>query len=332
MKKVFITIMAACFILMGCSDKTNNTPITPAVPQDIMLISSYIRPNFYNMGRISDASMLECNDLIIVAAEPKADGSLQLDTIKLYDTRGVSSLDDLITKIRGVIGFSTIELRLGVHSTTEWLEMIDDTAACRTFATNVKNMLYDYNLNGVDLDFEWATTSAAMSKYSTAITILREEIGDYYTLSIQLHPLYYAIDFGALNGVDYAFLQCYGPLPNRFPFTEYVENIQTLINYGIPTQKLVAGVPFYAVAADSSKATTTYYNLVDENLIDSTTQNRAVYDNVTYVFNGQATIAEKTVYAASQDLAGMMSWDLASDVAYTDSLSLLRAMINALKK
>ena len=332
MKKLISYFTLCLLFRTGCSDKNNNEPDVPTTAQDLLLISSYIRPNFYNMGRIADASMLQCNDLICVAVQPLANGSLVLDTIKLYETRGVSTFEDLITSIRSFIGFSTIELRLGAHSSSAWKTMITDTAACRTFAVNIKAMLEEYNLDGVDLDFEWAETSTQFADYSQAIVTLRETIGNGYTISAQLHPLYYALSGGALNALDYAFLQCYGPLPNRFPYSVFTENIQTVINYGVPPAKLVAGMPFYGVSADSTKKTVAYFDLVQESLIDSTTQNEATYESVLYVYNGQATIAEKTIYAASNDLAGMKSWDLASDVAYTDSLSLLKAMIIALKK
>ena len=51
-----------------------------------------------------------------------------------------------------------------------------------------------------------------------------------------------------------------------------------------------------------------------------------------YVFDGQDNIRTKTRYAMEQGLKGMMSWDLATDLPLDDSKSLLKAMVEELRK
>lgn len=43
-------------------------------------------------------------------------------------------------------------------------------------------------------------------------------------------------------------------------------------------------------------------------------------------YNGQQTIINKTKYVGGRELAGMMYWDMATDVDYANQLSLLRAL------
>ena len=46
-----------------------------------------------------------------------------------------------------------------------------------------------------------------------------------------------------------------------------------VLEYGIPKEKLVAGVPFYGVTKDNSKKTEAYFNFVQDGLITSPSQN-----------------------------------------------------------
>ena len=50
------------------------------------------------------------------------------------------------------------------------------------------------------------------------------------------------------------------------------------------------------------------------------------------MFDGQDNIRTKTRYAMEQGLKGMMSWDLAMDLPLDDSKSLLKAMVEELRK
>ena len=105
-----------------------------------------------------------------------------------------------------------------------------------------------------------------------------------------------------------------------------------VLEYGIPREKLVAGVPFYGVTKDNSKKTEAYFNFVQDGLITSPAQNEVVYQGDTYVFDGQDNIRIKTRYAKEQKLKGMMSWDLATDLPLSDSRSLLKTMTEELRE
>ena len=105
-----------------------------------------------------------------------------------------------------------------------------------------------------------------------------------------------------------------------------------VLKYGIPKEKLVAGVPFYGVTKDNSKKTEAYFCFVQEGLITEPAQNEVIYKGEKYVFDGQDNIRTKTRYAMEQGLKGMMSWDLATDLPLDDSKSLLKAMVEELRK
>ena len=75
-----------------------------------------------------------------------------------------------------------------------------------------------------------------------------------------------------------------------------------------------------------------YFSFVQEGLITEPAQNEVIYKGEKYVFDGQDNIRTKTRYAMEQGLKGMMSWDLATDLPLDDSKSLLKAMVEELRK
>lgn len=299
--------------------------------QQTSFISSYIRGNFYNRGRISTESLRASDDLIFLNVHPRKDGSLSFENPRDFQGKGVTTWEALIESIRAKVEGTNAKLRLGA-SGGEWKMMVANEKARTTFAQNIKKVLQQNNLDGIDLDFEWAENHQEYENYSLAILKLREVLGDKYILSVSLHPVSYKINKDAIAVVDFISLQCYGPSPVRFPVEKYCSDIQMVLNYGIPKEKLVAGVPFYGVTKDNSKKTEAYFSFVQDGLIGGPAQNEVMYKENLYIFDGQDNIRIKTRYAKEQQLKGMMSWDLATDMPLDDAKSLMKAMIEVIKK
>lgn len=299
--------------------------------QQTSFISSYIRGNFYNRGRISTESLRASDDLIFLNVHPRKDGSLSFENPRAFQGKGVSTWEELIESIRVKVEGTNAKLRLGA-SGGEWKMMVANEKARTTFAQNIKKVLQQNNLDGIDLDFEWAENHQEYENYSLAILKLREVLGDKYILSVSLHPVSYKINKDAIAVVDFISLQCYGPSPVRFPVEKYCSDIQMVLSYGIPKEKLVAGVPFYGVTKDNSKKTESYFSFVQDGLIGGPAQNEVMYKENLYIFDGQDNIRIKTRYAKEQQLKGMMSWDLATDMPLDDAKSLMKAMIEVIKK
>ena len=81
-----------------------------------------------------------------------------------------------------------------------------------------------------------------------AILKMREVLGDKYLFQcISASCFVIRLVRKLLKQFDFISLQCYGPSPVRFPIEKYCSDIQMVLEYGIPKEKLVAGVPFYGV-------------------------------------------------------------------------------------
>ena len=329
MKRFTFLLTMLILVFIACSkDFDGNSDVNSGsgnTTDTQFIVSSYVRGDFYNMGRISTESLNACTDLICIGATPNQDGTLSFDTFNLHNGEGVTTIESLIALVREQLTGST-KIRLGISGGDYWKTMVADETARTYFAQNVKTAIQDLAVDGVDLDFEWAETTEEYDNYSQAIIAINTSLGSNYTFSVSLDPYSYKLSTAAIDAVSYVSLQCYGSLPTFFSYENYVTAIIQLIDYGIPADKLVPGVPFYGVAANGSKETIAYYNLVNDVLISSASINQADYQGISYVFNGQDLIHEKTQYALQENYLGMMSWDLATDVAYDNQWSLLKAM------
>lgn len=294
--------------------------------QQNSFISSYVRGNFYNRGRIAIESLRASDDLIFLNVHPNKDGSLSFENPRAFQGKGVTTWKELIKSVRTKVKGTKVKIRLGA-SGGEWKAMVADEAARTAFAENIREVLRKNKLDGIDLDFEWAENKKEYEDYSLAILKLREVLGSKYLFSVSLHPVSYKISKEAIAAVDFISLQCYGPSPVRFPIEKYRSDIQMVLEYGIPKEKLVAGVPFYGVTKDNSKKTEAYFSFVQDGLITSPAENEVIYKGDKYVFDGQDNIRMKTRYAKEQGLKGVMNWDLATDLPLDNAQSLLKAMI-----
>lgn len=212
-------------------------------------------------------------------------------------------------------------LRLGVAG-GEWLKMVKDAIASENFANHIKQLLDQHNLDGVDLDFEWPTSSSDYSDYSLAIVKLRQVLGNHVFFTVSLHPVAYKITPQAVDAVDFISYQCYGPAVMRFPYEQFVADAEAATAYGIPKDKLVMGIPFYGSDGNSIAA---YFDFVNNGLTDTSTDTYT-YNGNTYTFNSQNTVRRKVQYVCAEGYAGVMSWDLATDVDITHTMSLLKVI------
>lgn len=231
-------------------------------------------------------------------------------------------LEQIRAALKGQAGHR--RLRLGIAG-GEWLTMVTNATARTNFANNVKRVIEQYELDGVDLDFEWAYSSTELANYSKAIVQMREVLGKSVFFTVSLHPVSYKISAEAIAAADFISLQCYGPSVEIFSMERFKSNAQAALDYGIPQEKLVMGVPFYGTTGNAGEQVA-YFDLVGKGNLTNTTVDQFTYEGKTYIFNSVKTIREKTQYVCENGLGGIMSWDLATDVDVTNDMSLNKAI------
>lgn len=231
-------------------------------------------------------------------------------------------LEQIRAALNGQVGDR--KLRLGIAG-GEWLKMVGNETARTNFANNVKNVLDKYNMDGVDLDFEWAYYASDLTNYSKAIVKLRNVLGKNVFFTVSLHPVSYKITPEAIAAVDFISFQCYGPQAALFSFERFKSDGQTAVKYGIPQNKLVMGVPFYGTTGTAGEQVA-YYDLINKGNLTNTSVDEWMYNGKNYTLNSQTTIRQKTQYVCENGFGGIMSWDLATDVDVTDDKSLLKVV------
>lgn len=242
----------------------------------------------------------------------------------------VTIMEELRPKLAG----KEIKFRLGV-SGGDWAAMIGNAGSRTSFAKNIKAVLDKYHLDGVDLDFEWAYSGDQFANYSLTIQEIRRVIGPDYLLTVSLHPISYKITPEAVAVCDWISFQCYGPKGIEFPYEKYTNHLQAAIAYGIPTEKLVPGLPFYGTKnwnSGGSEGTASYFDMVKDGSVKNTTDDQVTHKGATYYLNSVSTIQKKVRYALDRQMRGVMSWDLATDCDYENPLSLQRAVVEEIRK
>lgn len=236
------------------------------------------------------------------------------------------SWKSIYNDIRSTIQGKGIKLRLGMTG-GDWKTVFANASTRTAFVNNVYTIVSENNWDGVDFDFEWSATTAEFDNYSKTIVELSNKLAPLnVTFSVSLHPYSYKINQAAINAVDFISIQLYGPSPTLFPYNEFVANSVLMVDYGIPANKLVLGVPFYGSESNGNKATEAYYTFLNAGLITSPSLDEVTYNGKTYTFNGQNTIRKKAQYVKNGGYLGMMSWDIATDASFTNNLSLIKVV------
>jgi hypothetical protein len=180
-----------------------------------------------------------------------------------------------------------------------------------TFVNNMISFVSQYNLDGVDIDWEYPDAGTSANNYVTLMTQLATEMhnrGKLLTAAVVgtdgnsiLSSVFSVVDFLNLMAYDY----------NNYDHSTYAYATQS-VNYwrgrGLPASKTVLGVPFYG-----RPTWETYAALIAR----GADPYADTYSGVGY--NGITTIKNKTNLAFDQG-GGIMMWELSGDATGTYSL------------
>ena len=180
------------------------------------------------------------------------------------------------------------------------------------FSANLLNFARQYNLDGIDIDWEHPDARTA-SSYAALMQQLAAD------LHAQKKLLTAAVAGGGWAGagvpnsvfsnVDFLNLMAYdNPPPAHSTYAAAAQSLAYWEGRGLPASKTVLGVPFYGQSSGEAFAA----------LVARGADPRAdLLDNIGY--NGLVTIESKTNLALNQ-AGGVMIWELTQDAAGPNSL------------
>ena len=105
-------------------------------------------------------------------------------------------------------------------------------------------------------------------------------------------------------------------------YEQAVADLQKFIDAGIPRGKLILGIPFYGRKITAPYEETTYAEIIERyHPVPNVDEVDGIF------FNGIETVQLKTCHAMSENIGGVMIWELAQDTM--DKTSLLAAIKRA---
>lgn len=266
----------------------------------------------WGTGRIGISQLRydKLDHIIYFSISPNADGSLDLGSINL------SNLQTLATTAHSnEVGVSICVG--GWERGRHFSAMTADTVARANFIHNMHQLCIDYNLDGVDLDWEPVSGSTNKRNYTKLIRELKTALSDDGLLvTVAVASFGSEFEPSAIPYLDWVNIMAYDMGTPHSSYSSALTTLSHWENFGFARGKEFLGVPFYG---KSSGGTYTYKEIMD------TYAPAPDVDLVNGInFNGIDTIAAKAKYASINGYAGIMIWEISQDTS--DETSLLTAI------
>ncbi|MFG2053017.1 glycosyl hydrolase family 18 protein [Micromonospora sp. NPDC048930] len=192
-----------------------------------------------------------------------------------------------------------------------------NSGARGAFVNNVVSFVNQYNLDGVDIDWEYPDPGTSATNYSLLMQQLSSALhsrGKLLTAAVVSEGYYVqGVPTAVFGYVDWLNIMAYD---GGSPHANYDWSINAVNGWksrGLPAGKAVLGVPFY-----SRPGYYTYAALVG---MDPANANRdcTTVSGVQQCYNGIPTVKRKTQWALA-NAGGMMNWELSQDTTGATSL------------
>ncbi len=202
-----------------------------------------------------------------------------------------------------------------------------NTNTAKTFAQNAVQLALDYNLDGIDIDWE-PVEEVNATAFTNLLKELRAEINasaPHVELTAAVFPYQWqneGVKPESYQYVDHFNLMVYdfggAGYQHHSPYDVAPVSVNHWVGKGLDKSKMVLGLPFYGRSANWG------YDQDDFKLYKDIINNdngRAQLDSYGgWYYNGIPTIKQKTEYAMDQSLKGVMFWEISADATGSNSL------------
>ncbi|MBK6936642.1 MAG: hypothetical protein IPH18_06955 [Chitinophagaceae bacterium] len=295
-------------------------------------------PSYRSLAAVPDVKFKMTNVVVYAFYQVNASGTLSAPSSPS------ATLTDVANKART----NSSKIFLGINDgtgdgTTNFKNMAASAAGRNNFVKSVMTSVRQNNLDGVDVDWEFRSTSNGTD---ATFTLLMKELSD----SLHRDGRYYlscAITAGKYAGgyrdairselfpyVDFFNIMAYDDFSTSVPYKHHSDYTlaQTCLNYwlttrSMPAAKCVLGIPCYGRPSGITQSGTilTYSGILSQGgnpQLDSAVVSAGSFTNYTIYYNGQYTVKRKAKLA--KDIAnGVMFWEKYQDAH--DGNSLIKA-------
>lgn len=185
------------------------------------------------------------------------------------------------------------------------------------FVSAVVGFAAEYQLDGVDIDWEYPDAGASSGHFVALMRELRAALpsGSLLTTAVVSDATHAeGVDPVIFEIVDFVNIMAYDGGPtNHSPLNLAEQALSSWDAKGLPREQRVLGVPFYARPGDIS------YRKLFESDPATADGDRILYFSEEQNYNGPATLRAK-VALAKEEASGVMIWELSQDALGDDSL------------
>ncbi len=187
------------------------------------------------------------------------------------------------------------------------------------FIQILKEFCLKNDLDGADYDWEFPENRDEREAYSALLVDTKRAFKPHgLSLTVALNK-WQRLDDEAYAAIDRLNFMAYDDGIRHSTLANGQRAVEAFVKAGVPSHKICLGVPFYGRKMEDRDVAASYAAILRD-YAPAPDQDEAGG----FYFNGIATMKEKTRYAQSADLGGIMIWELGQD-APSDA-SLLRAI------
>lgn len=337
--KKIISIILSTIIIVGafsaCSKKVESTPVKI---DDFRTTAYIVANNLRDKENLDTSHFDQITDFIFFGcAKFDEDGNVILD----------EDFDDVLETLEsGIEEKENKKIYLNILGpdaqieTDDWNKQMQDKADRHNKAfesgkleENIKNVLDEYDFDGIFFDYEYAIKNKNWKIYSNFILSLDKVLGDEYEIGMALSGWDAKLSKDAKAVVDRIEIMSYDLWDKDGTHASYKiaeDDIKKFEKAGFDKAKLDLGVPFYARPTTQEAVWYDYKEYVDK--IDEKGFAEDVERGLTASFNTYDDIAKKTELAIDSGLGGMMIWHYACDVPQSNEKSLFNAIENTVNE
>jgi GH18 family chitinase len=306
-RATWITAILA-LVLISCSAAvvpTASPSPTPIARTQPFKVVGYVTPAA-NIDAINFAILTHINYSFLI---PRANGTTRPFGAPNHLRRVVAQAKKHDVKVLIAVG--------GWGWDKEFETLSADPAIRAKLANRVAEFCATYQLDGVDIDWEYPNAGVSAERFAALAMDFRSALpaGSLVTAAVLADATdAEGISTEAVEQLDFINLMAYdGPRSNHSSYAMAERSIATWLARGVHPDKLVLGVPFYARPGGAP-----YRTLLAS---DPATANgdRILFKGAEQNYNGPATIRRKTELAL-QLAGGIMIWELSQDARGSDSL------------
>jgi chitinase len=300
--------VALALVLIGCSvavTPTVSPSSTPIARTQPLKVVGYVTPAA-NIAAIDFSILTHINYSFLI---PRANGTTRPFGAPNHLRAVVAQANKHDVKVLIAVG--------GWGWDKEFETLAADPAIREKLAKRVAEFCATYQLDGIDIDWEYPNAGASAANFAALAIAFRSALpaGSLVTSAVLADAAdAEGISTDAVGHLDFINLMAYdGPRDDHSSYAMAERSIASWLARGIHPDKLVLGVPFYARPGGA------IYRTLLANDPATANGDRILFKGVEQNYNGPATIRRKTELAL-QLAGGIMIWELSQDARGSDSL------------